>query len=743
MFKRQTNKNVSKFLLISAQDIQWSRQQVLALLSQVSVMLISIVIFTTLLLSLGERRLQEDWAAKRYSELQTVGTLASDKVNFLQFRTQAFSKAELMNQYLSNPSELQKEKLLKNWDGLLTHIPELLGLSLFDPQGNPRLKTTNAFDNVALPTVVVNHDKTMGGNDIYSSQIQFVSINGKLIPYVYQLAWIENPDQSIRGYLVTYNSISEVLQTIKPAFFNHHSPLLLFGSQGMLYAGASQEQPLKKIPTTLGSSIQQTYPELWQQMANTNFGQYHNELGTFVFLKVELAANNSAIREYYLMSYIRHEDIAARFEQWRYILIFFGVLIGSLATALLYTRHRYQLEKNANVNSINLASSLFRNQQSCLIVNSSGRVLKANRQAAKTLSVEIEALLERRLQRVLQLEDDVYQSLTDAMENGKHWQEIVSIDEDSCTITVSAQPGKTQLKSERYWVVTFENITELTSAKQQGYFYQLLSESNVATALTDTNGQLLKFNHKFKKLLDIEADSQDNVMELLGKEFSQQWADINSRLSLQGKWKGQIFADADTRFANSLKASIQAEHNIDGEIEYLVVTLQILKLQKSLQQLPSQQAPLSSMVVPLSELEVHFSTLTEPNREQTCLLIMDINPEGLISHISDIDHLEKRQKDIEMQLLIDLPIGFQIAHWRLGSLVILLTSSDSVQAHKYAMSIMDRLEQNELNEGINIGIAGYPEPQSFEHYLSNAEVALKRAKQTGNQNICQAFTRKA
>ncbi|WP_394496651.1 PAS domain-containing protein [Shewanella sp. ENK2] len=478
-------------------------------------------------------------------------------------------------------------------------------------------------------------------------------------------------------------------------------------------------------------------------MANTNFGQYHNELGTFVFLKVELAANNSAIREYYLMSYIRHEDIAARFEQWRYILIFFGVLIGSLATALLYTRHRYQLEKNANVNSINLASSLFRNQQSCLIVNSSGRVLKANRQAAKTLSVEIEALLERRLQRVLQLEDDVYQSLTDAMENGKHWQEIVSIDEDSCTITVSAQPGKTQLKSERYWVVTFENITELTSAKQQGYFYQLLSESNVATALTDTNGQLLKFNHKFKKLLDIEADSQDNVMELLGKEFSQQWADINSRLSLQGKWKGQIFADADTRFANSLKASIQAEHNLDGEIEYLVVTLQILKLQKSLQQLPSQQAPLSSMVVPLSELEVHFSTLTEPNREQTCLLIMDINPEGLISHISDIDHLEKRQKDIEMQLLIDLPIGFQIAHWRLGSLVILLTSSDSVQAHKYAMSIMDRLEQNELNEGINIGIAGYPEPQSFEHYLSNAEVALKRAKQTGNQNICQAFTRKA
>ncbi|MCL1068751.1 diguanylate cyclase [Shewanella olleyana] len=742
MFKRQTNKNVSQFLLISAQDIHWSRQQILALASQVSVMIISIIIFTTLLLNLGERRLQEDWADKRYSELQTVGTLASDKVNFLKFRTQAFAKSELMNQYLTTPSEEQKTKLVDNWSGLLNHIPELIGLTLFDPQGNKRIASTDAFDSVPLPDLILNGDKTMGGDDIYSSQIKFVPINGKLIPFVFQIAWIENPDQSLRGYLVTYNSITEVLQSIKPAFFNHDTPLLLLGEEGKLYAGSGQQNPLKKMPNTLGDSLQQSNPSLWQQMANANFGQYHNDVGTFVFLKIELAAHNAIIREYFLFSYIRHEDIAARFEQWRYILIFFGTLIGALATVLLFTRHRFQLEKNANASSINLASNLFNISHSCLLVSNSGRIIKANKQAANTLSLEIDELLERRLQRVLQLEDHTYQTLVQSMESNQHWKETISFSDQHCTINLYAQPGKVNLTNDNYWVVTFENITELSAVKQQAYSYKLLSESDVATTLTDANGKLIKFNHKFKKLLDIEDESKANIVELLGEEMTQQWADISSRLSLQGKWKGQIIANTGTRFANSLKASIQAEHSIDGDIEYLVITLQVLKQQTLAKQLPSKLTPLSSMILPLTELEVHFSTLTEQNRQQTCLMIMDINPEGLISHISDIDHLEKRQKDIEIQLLIDLPTGYQIAHWRLGSLVILLPQSDSIQAHKYAMSTMDRLEQNDLNEGINIGIAGYPEQQSFDEYLANAEVALKRAKQTGDQNICQAFTRK-
>ena len=40
-----------------------------------------------------------------------------------------------------------------------------------------------------------------------------------------------------------------------------------------------------------------------------------------------------------------------------------------------------------------------------------------------------------------------------------------------------------------------------------------------------------------------------------------------------------------------------------------------------------------------------------------------------------------------------------------------------------------------------MGVAAYRTGLTLEQYLGNAEVALKRAKQTGEQMICQAFTR--
>jgi len=55
--------------------------------------------------------------------------------------------------------------------------------------------------------------------------------------------------------------------------------------------------------------------------------------------------------------------------------------------------------------------------------------------------------------------------------------------------------------------------------------------------------------------------------------------------------------------------------------------------------------------------------------------------------------------------------------------------------------MLQSLEEKNLGEGINIGIASYLQPQSLDTYLANAEIALKRAKQSVDQNICQAFTR--
>lgn len=114
----------------------------------------------------------------------------------------------------------------------------------------------------------------------------------------------------------------------------------------------------------------------------------------------------------------------------------------------------------------------------------------------------------------------------------------------------------------------------------------------------------------------------------------------------------------------------------------------------------------------------------------------------MLSHMSDIDQLETRQQEVEVQLLLEIPAHYQILHWQLGKLIVILPDTAATQAHLFALNTMEKLNSNGLGEGICIGIASYQEGQTLEQYLSNAEVALKRAKQNKAQNIAQAFTRR-
>ncbi|MGL5361100.1 MAG: PAS domain-containing protein, partial [Shewanella sp.] len=110
-------------------------------------------------------------------------------------------------------------------------------------------------------------------------------------------------------------------------------------------------------------------------------------------------------------------------------------------------------------------------------------------------------------------------------------------------------------------------------------------------------------------------------------------------------------------------------------------------------------------------------------------------------HMSDIAQLDTRQQEVEVQLLLEIPTHYQILHWQLGKIIVILPDTNATQAHHFALHTLEKLNSNGLGEGINIGIASYQTGQSLAQYLSNAEVALKRAKQNNEQNIAQAFTR--
>ncbi|GGB56429.1 diguanylate cyclase [Shewanella inventionis] len=729
-------------LLISSQAARWSQQHILSLLSQVLILLITIFIATHMVIYLGERRLQEDWADQRYSELQTVASLASDKAAFLQFRTQTFAKAELLRQYLQHPSKPQQQKVAESWDSLTQNIPELLGLSLFDPQGKLRFSTTNSFDNMQIPATLMGSARNMGGNDIYTSPMSFTPIDGILEPYFYQLSWIENPDQSIKGYLVTYNSITKLLESIKPAFFNQNSPLLLLDTQGFLYAGANQPEPLTNMPDNLGSSLKQTYPELWKDMAMNNYGQFYSTDATFVYLKVELTNQYETKREYFLLSYIRHNDIAERYLEWRMVILIAGVLLALLATALIVLRHLFVLERRAKHNSLQLSHGLFNSEMSCLIVNDKGRINSANLNASKALALPIDNLIDRSVQRVLQLDNERFKQIEEALTHHQQWRGEINIENDhNITLQTHIRSEVCPYSKEHYWLVTLEDITILYDSQRQAYLYQLLSDSAVATALTDASGKLIKCNSKFDHLMSLNGETDIAITELLGDELKNQWQNICAQISLQGEWTAQIMPFTQSRYSHCLKTTLAGQLAYDGEIEFLICTFEETLPTIALNNHSNVFGHRSAIVLRINELENHFNQLSEQTKMQSSLMVMDINPNAIFSHMGNMSQLEKRQKDIELQLLIELPLNYQISQWQVGKLVILLPETDANSAHQYAMKIIHCLEVNDLSEGINIGIAGYVSPQTLEQYLANAEIALKRAKQSVDQNICQAFTR--
>ncbi|QSX29239.1 PAS domain-containing protein [Shewanella cyperi] len=742
MLKRSPGLPSLSSLLIDAQGVHWSQQRMLALGSQLAMLVITMVLITNVIITLGERRLQEEWATQRYSELQTVGTLIADKVTFQQFRTQTFARGESLRQYLDNPGEEEKARLLSQWQSLQKNIPELMGVALFDANGKFRFSSNDVFGQGPVPAPLLGKNRNMGGNEIYTSPMEFLDQEGNLEPYMYQLAWLENPDQSVRGYLVTYNSMLRTLELIKPAISGSQSPMMMFDTQGLLYAGASSMSPLPRLPDTLSGSLRQTYPALWRQMAMSNFGQFHGDDATFVYLKVELTTQYETRREYFLVSYIRNEDIATRFSQWHTLLLVVAILMTVLAAAVIVLSHLFRLEQRSRHVGIRLANTLFAGDTGSLLVNDNGRILSANPAAAKALMLAPDELKDRSLQRCLQLDDEAYGALKQTLQQNGSWRGEVDLGpEEGGVLRVHIRHAQQGHEAKSYSLVTLEEISELAHCQEELKHNQLLGESAVAAALTRADGSLLKTNAAFDQLLQPGELQCHNLAELLENDLGNQWPRIVQQIAMQGQWQGQILCTDRSRLQSCLQATLKGHLDEDGEVEFIVCTLELAAPRQKLRESGDLVPHRSTILSNLNDLEHYFQSLPGKSRNHASLMLLDISPAGMLSHMSDIGQLEKRQQEVEMQLLRDLPSSLQISHWQLGRLVVILPDTHANHAHLLASKTLERLDDNGLGEGICIGIAAFHEGQSLEQFLSNAEVALKRAKQTGEQRICQAFTR--
>ncbi len=734
-----------KSLLFSAQGINWSHQRKLALASQLIMLVVGMVLLMNIIINVGDRRLQNDWATQRYSELQTLGTLLSDKVSFQEFRTHTFAQNESLIYYLETPTKARKERLLSNWRVLTANIPNLLEIALFDNSGN--LVTSSSANNflLRLPVNVINNKTSYSGNNVYTSEIKFAPIDGRLEPYWYQVSWVDSPKSKNKGFLVTFMSLNSTLQRIKPDIGINKSTFIMLDAQGSLYTGSGMDK-LKKNPTqsqiSIGGSFAQALPEVWREIVLTKFGQFHSTDATYVFLKIDLTAQDNIDRDYYLVSFVLDKDIVTRFEHWRQVMMFVSALLTLLAGMLIVLIHLFKMEKRAKGYNIALVDRLFNDDHGVLIANESGRIVAANQSAADILKTSKDKLIERTLPRIFHIEVDDYNKLKKEYAVNRSWAgqfDLRQFGAGVIEVSVKSAPESLYLEQD-FVIINVNDVSELIHTQEREYLFKKLSDSAVPVALTDNKGCLIQVNNQFDNFLRLGGRLDKTLIELFGAEIEPQWNRIQQQILLKGSWQGHLsmLADGSTTNVDILLNNYTAENS---DNEHLICTLLPIKQVEgglsNRETIPFR----SAILVSFPDVERYFKSLEANKRLHSSMMLMDITPEGVFSHISDRDKLDKRQQDIEMRLLLELPKAYQLAQWQLGKLMVILPNTSADEAHQFALDMMKKLNEHGLSDGVCVGLVVYHEGQTFTQFLNNAEVALKRAKHNGEHNICQAYTR--
>ncbi|MGS0730153.1 PAS domain-containing protein, partial [Shewanella sp. 0m-11] len=194
-----------------------------------------------------------------------------------------------------------------------------------------------------------------------------------------------------------------------------------------------------------------------------------------------------------------------------------------------------------------------------------------------------------------------------------------------------------------------------------------------------------------------------NVIHLLSEEFSHHWPQISQQLQIQGSWKGQVFAMMNHVQDSCLQATLQGYLDNSGELEYIQCSFEQAIVKHSNKDGLNSVPKRSTIFNHKDDLERYFNNLTQHCKDFSSLLMIDISAEDMLSHMSDMGQIESRQKEVEIHLLRDLPHRYQMSHWQLGKLIVVLPDTDSDQAHYFAIETLNKLNDNGLGEGICIG----------------------------------------
>ncbi|MGL4475739.1 MAG: hypothetical protein ACRCT7_14985 [Shewanella sp.] len=729
--------------LMPEQGIIWSQQRILGLVCQIAVLLFCIVVLANVIIELGQKTILKERASQRYSELQSVANDLTDQINFQHFQTRSLAKSTLLKSFLQNPQPEFRQQLVSSWQELQANLDSLQGIAVYDGKGQQLINFSDELGAATLSDKLLTKISALEHDQVYLSPITFSSGNGKIKPVVYQVTKINYPEFNSPIYLITFHAMDVNLARLQNSFGDPNASLFLFNVDGQLNTLSSNQQTSSRIPTELGTNLNDSYPALWKNMEKEHYGQFQGENVTLVFLKFQLKNGQFNDYSYFLLSYIDNAYLYNQFAMSRYLVLILLVCLGLLAMAFIGLKHSRHLQKRAGFFSMQLAEHLFDDGQGRIISTDQGRIITANAQAATTLLMLEEDLKDRSLQRCLQLQDKEFSAMLTTLNQYNIWKGELDLRQqqgDYLAITIRKVPfGR---RRDYYLLLTITQQTDLCLSREQVSRLTMFSDGAIAGALFAPDGQLIEVNPAFSHQLKQEMDDI-NLISLVNHEQAGLWTRVQEQLTSLGHWHGNLVITLFSQSAQEWQLMLTSHTDSAGEV-LAITSYWLPACPKHTLENPQDIASAKhndDLLGDQHELQRCFEKLDKSSKHPASLLLIDISPEIAHHHISALNQRDTHQHSIEMHLIEFITPNFKLCRGQTGQLLLLMPETLPNQAHLYASDLMNYLIKFDLADGLNIGIAAGTQQDNLATLISHADIALHRAKQTGEQQICQAYTR--
>ncbi|GLP95556.1 hypothetical protein [Paraferrimonas sedimenticola] len=704
----------------------------MGLLLFVCLSVIAIVCYGVVRLNNAQTQLEKrHWADHSFNQLQTVANMTSEEMGNQIRRTGFFASSSLLSNYLNYPNETNQERLQANWEYYTEQLASMQGLAFYDLNGNLELSTTNDFMPQKLEAKVINDSALLANQTFYTSEMQLHPIDGKDTPLFYLVNLMETTPGMDRGYFVHYISAEQVLGTAAPYLAQNNRPIVVLDEYGGLFYQRGSSAGLA-LPYNLGDQITEVAPELWQQMQGQAFGRIAGEEATYVYIKASLAGGIETNRhDYYLISYIRNDQIQAALTRHHNVVIGIGVILGLLAIALVITIFTLHNETATRKYSHKLAKRLFSVGSPILIVSKSQRVLYAN-DGARHLFGEQTRLEDSSLKSLLGFDEAQAQKL---LKFDQQHNIGITMGQRQLSVNVECLAHRRMEDSSiELFILGLTDLSQVAQLERNNKRLHAQLDSAQMNLLVTPDGKIENANPAYESFLaDYHLELPgNNLKTLLEQQQANFWQRLTNHCHSHKNFSARIQLSNEHNQSAALEVSAKGQWSKSDQLRYISVQMTVVA--NSIEPLPVNQLNDSQ-----AALERQLERLSDEDSAGIQLMLFDVAPKTSTFENGEDELIQYLTQQIEL----DFPNTWQRWHWRPGQLMVLVPKGEAQEIYYRVRKVHLALSSLDSEHRISTAITGNPHLADADGLYRQLNIALRRAKQMSGMKICIAFSKQS